>query len=220
MTMVVGLDLGQSQDFSALGVVELVKVLPAGWSAERDARDQERFYGTGDGGVLELRVRHLQRWQLGTPYDVIVDEVSVLMRTPELVDSWLVFDATGVGRAVKDMLWQAFSDGRMGALPPVPRTITGEGQRSQGGTITKRDLMSVLQVALQQGRLKIAQDLPLREVFEQELRSFRLKISAAGRDTYEFQRREGAGHGDLTIAVALAASQGGWVLPRVEVLAP
>lgn len=202
-SLVVGLDLGQSQDFSALSVVDHVRVLPPGSSIERVERNMAR--GFDDPGVNELRVVHLQRWALGTPYDVVVDEVSALMATPELVDSWLLFDATGVGRGVKDMLTTSYLAGRMGSMWPVGRTITGEG-KGHGSTITKRDLMSVLEVALQQGRFKVAEQLELREILEQELQSFRRKISAAGRDSYEFIRGAGTGHGDLTIATALAAS--------------
>lgn len=213
--MVVGLDLGQSQDFSALSVVEHVRVIP-GSSLGSGLSLTSEPYGIGPAGVDELRVVHLQRWALGTPYDVVVDEVSALMQTPQLVDSWLVFDATGVGRAVKDMLFQAFQDGRMGSRWPLPRTITGEG-KGHGNTITKRDLMSVLEVALQQGRFRFAEALELRPVLEQELQSFRRKISAAGRDSYEFVRGAGTGHGDLTIATALAAGQRHGVMQRLEV---
>jgi len=214
-SMVVGLDLGQSQDYSALAVVEHVRVIP-GSALGQGIGLGDVYYGSGPDGVNELRVRHLQRWALGTPYDAIVDDVAALMSTSALVDSWLVFDATGVGRAVKDMLIEAYEDGRMGSQWPLPRTITGEG-KGHGNTITKRDLMSVLLVALQQGRFKIAEDLPLREVLELELSSFRLKISAAGRDSYEFKRREGTGHGDLTIATALASSLQHGGMQRLEV---
>lgn len=217
-SLVVGLDLGQSQDFSALAVVDHVRVIPeVALGNGRQLGVEPYTYGSSDGGVDELRVVHLQRWALGTSYDVIVEDVAALMRTSELSDSWLRFDATGVGRGVKDMLTKVFMDGRMGSQWPIGVTITGEGKGSPG-TIPKRDLMSVLQVALQQHRLKIAEELELRGVLEQELRSFRLKISAAGRDTYEFKRREGSGHGDLTIAVSLAATLKHW--QRLEVAVP
>lgn len=212
-SLVVGLDLGQSQDFSALSVVDHVRVLPAGVSEARS--EQLAARGWGVHSVLERRVVHLQRWQLGTPYDVIVDDVADLMRTEQLRWSWLVYDATGVGRAVKDMLTAAYLDGRMGENWPIGKTITGEGAASRG-SVTKRDLMSTLMVDLQQGRFKIAEGLDLRQVLEDELTSFRLKIIAAGRDSYDFVRGQGTGHGDLTIATALAAHVGTGVEPRVE----
>ncbi len=209
-SLVVGLDLGQVHDYSALAVVERVQVFPVGESPGIQSiggpPPQQVVWsewGRG-GGRDELHVRHLQRWPLGTAYDVIVDDVAALMRTDELFDSWLVFDATGVGRGVKDMFMTAYRDQRMGGKWPLPRTITGEGG-STGSSVAKRDLMSVLMVALQQDGLKISQELELARALQEELKAFRLKISKAGRDSYEFVRREGLGHGDLTIAVGLAA---------------
>lgn len=197
-----GLDLGQVRDFSALAVVERLHVLPPGMSYEHWERHQDDVVPPTL--TEEVHVRHLQRWQLGTPYGRIVDDVGELMRRDEMADAWLYFDATGVGVAVRDMLMQAYTAGRMGAHWPLAITLTG-ADRSTGRHVAKRDLMSRLQVLLQQGRLRIAAGLPLADVLERELTSFRLKLSAAGRDSYEVQRREGEGHGDLTIAVALAA---------------
>lgn len=77
----------------------------------------------------------------------------------------------------------------------------------------KRDLLTNLQILLQQGRLKIAAGLALGDTLERELTSFRQKLSAAGRDSYDVVRREGEGHGDLVIAVALAARRAN---PSVE----
>jgi hypothetical protein len=198
----VGLDLGQVNDNSALAVVERVHVLPPGmgfahWERHQDDEVSPQL-------TEELRVVHLQRWQLGSAYHVVVEDVCRLMRTPELEGALLSVDATGVGRGVMDMFRDAFMAGRMGAWPAQPVTITA-GEQSHGAHVTKRDLLSSLLLPIQQGRLRIAAGLPLGEVLERELTSFRMKLSAAGRDSYEVTRREGEGHGDLVIAVALAA---------------
>jgi hypothetical protein len=111
----------------------------------------------------------------------------------------LVVDATGVGRPVIDML-------RQRGLKPVPITITGGDLVSHEGggwRVPKRDLVSVVQVALQTDRLKFAKDLPMVPVLVQELLAFRVKISEAGQDTYG-SWREGT-HDDMVLAIACAA---------------
>jgi len=197
----VGLDLGQANDYSALAVVERVQVLPPGLTVE------DYTYMIRPELVdltEEVRVVHLQRWDLGTPYHVVVADVCALMRTPELGSAILSVDATGVGRAVMDLFREQYLTGRMGAWPPQPVTITG-GETSVGTSVTKRDLMAALLLPVQQDRLRVAAGLALGEMLERELVSFRMKLTAAGRDSYDVQRREGEGHGDLVIAVALAA---------------
>lgn len=198
----VGLDLGQVNDYSALAVVERVLALPPGMGSEHYSRRE----GGPAAAMLtpELRVRHLQRWDLGTPYPAVVADVAALMHTDQLAQSWLVYDATGVGRAIKDLLWQAYCAGEMGRNPAWGVTITG-GDHATGHGVPKRDLIAALQVPLQQGTLKIAERLPLGDVLERELTGFRMKLSASGRDSYDIARGDGTGHGDLVIATALAA---------------
>ncbi len=210
-SLTVGLDLGQVNDFSALAVVERVYVLPPGMSLahwERHTDDHRHIELTE-----EVRVVHLQRWELATPYHLVVDDVCALMRTPQLRRALLAVDATGVGRGVMDMFRDAYMAGRMGAWWPQPVTITA-GDASHGSHVTKRDLLSALLLPIQQGRLRIAAGLALGDMLERELTSFRMKLTAAGRDSYDVQRREGEGHGDLVIAVALAARRPNVTEPR------
>lgn len=178
-------------------MVERVLVLPPGVHADS-------YEAAHAATVEEVRVRHLQRWALGTPYHAVVEDVCALMRTPELSEALLAVDATGVGRGVMDMFREAYAAGRMGAFWAQPVTITA-GDTFHGFHITKRDLLSSLVLPLQQGRLKVAAGLALGEVLERELTAYRVKLSAAGRDSYNVARRDGEGHGDLVIAVALAA---------------
>src|SRR4051812_8789769 len=95
-----GLDLGQTTDFTALAVIERP---PAG------------------GGEPVYALRHLQRFPLGTPYTTIVPTVARLADTgPLRGHSTLVVDQTGVGRPLVEMLFKA-------PVPcgVVPVTITG-----------------------------------------------------------------------------------------------
>ncbi|MEP7081903.1 MAG: hypothetical protein ABI841_02880 [Chloroflexota bacterium] len=192
---IVGLDLGQARDYSALVVTERLTTAPSG--------PRER---TGE----RRDVVHLERWQLGTPYPVIVDRVVDLMAEPSLADATLVMDATGVGRGIVDLFHAARRDGRLRRYP-VAVTITA-GLEATGWHVPKRDLVSRLQALLQTGALRIAEGLPLGDVLERELLAFRAKLTAAGNDKYE-ALREGD-HDDLVLALALSCWHRGQGEPR------
>jgi len=190
----VGLDLGQSQDPSAIAVIERARVC-AYPDPERPWNGELRLTSTA------YDVRHLERPKLGTPY------LDVCRRSAELVDALtprgrveLVVDATGVGRAVLEMLRPLIR------CPLLEVTITtGEEERACGGGrwhVPKRDLVAGVSAELGAKQLRVAAALPDAAVLLQELRQFRMKISAAGRDTYSAWRE--GDHDDLVLAVALA----------------
>lgn len=82
MEMTLGLDLGQSRDYSALVATERV----------------HRFAdpnGSSDRVEDVFMVGHTQRWRLGTPYTAMIEDVAELLRRPELDRCLLVFDRTG-----------------------------------------------------------------------------------------------------------------------------
>ena len=191
MRFAAGLDLGQQQDYSALVVVER----------------------TSDGSRWSHSVRHIARWR-GKPYPVVVAEVGrLLSRRPLGPETSLHVDATGVGRAVLDLLRQAHAEGH---LPCYPReiTITGADEAGPGGrTIPKRDLIAHLEVLLATNRLQVAAGLALARALREELASFRAKVTAMGHATYE---AGGSAHDDLVIAVALATWAAGSVPEQVS----
>ena len=180
-----GLDLGQSADFSALAILERQK---------RESASFEAVY----------HCRHLQRWPLRTSYPAIVADTARVIGGNELEAPSrpvLVVDATGVGAPVVDL----FKRARMSAkLEPIQITGGDSVTREHGLTrVPKRDLVSVTQVALQTGRLKIAADLPEAATLTRELESFQVKINLdTAHDSYGAWR-EGA-HDDLVLAVCLA----------------
>ena len=177
----VGLDLGQSKDFTALSLLEK--------------------HGT-DKHTAQYHARHLQRYELGTPYPTIVANVAKLLRQEVFRDRTpsLAIDGTGVGRSVVDL----FVKERLNAsLYPI--TITGGDQVTREGGYTrvpKRDLVGVVQVMLQTARLRIAAELPEAATLTRELQNFQVKITDAANDTYGAWR-EGT-HDDLVLALALA----------------
>src|SRR6516162_8054568 len=97
-----GLDLGQTRDFTALAVLERSPPTDADTTVEQS----------------EYAQRHLHRFPLGTPYTQIVPAVATLVRSGPLAESPVVVDQTGVGRAVVDLMRQV-----IGWVVPV--TITG-----------------------------------------------------------------------------------------------
>ena len=180
----VGLDLGQAQDHTAIVVVE--RRIPP------NVRDDNNV-------IAGYAVRHLDRVPLDTPYPVIVKSVITLMqRSPLAGDAKLIIDATGVGAPIFDLFEQA-------GLRPIG-VITTAGDRVSGGPrwkrCPKRDLMTNIQVLLQSGRLHIARELSHSETLARELKAFRVKLTASGRDRWEAQDGE---HDDMVFALSLAA---------------
>ena len=118
MEYYVGLDLGQAQDPTALSVVERSEQFPHGSLPDPSVTRKVGHYA----------VRHLKRWQLGTPYPDIVRDVTALLERPPLPGCCLAVDATGVGRAVVDLFRQARLSARL-----VPITITSGHDASRAG---------------------------------------------------------------------------------------
>ena len=187
-----GLDLGQATDHSALAVVERV---------QNPQRDE----------VAQYAVRRLQRWDLHTPYRTVVEDVRQLLEQPSLAKMRcvLVLDATGVGRPVVEMVLQADL--------PLPRLFPifihgGDKAREAEGTwrVPKRDLATTLAVLLQNHRLQIAPALPLAQTLAEELANFRVKIDpkTAHESFAAWREKE---HDDLVLATALAC----WVGEQV-----
>src|SRR5713226_4327041 len=91
----VGLDLGQSQDPSALSVVERTDV----FVSDMDWASGERRR------AWQFRVLYLERMLLGTPYPKVVERVrQVVRRSAQEGKCTLVMDATGLGTPVLDMM--------------------------------------------------------------------------------------------------------------------
>jgi len=186
----VGVDLGQSHDFTAIAAVERAE-MSGEWDPVMFAFPK----------VVKLRLRYLERPELGTPYPEIVERVAQVTRSGALAGRCqLMVDATGVGRPVVDMLRRAHIGCNL-----MPVLITG-GQLetlAQGYYhVPKRDLIVGLQTTLQRGGLEIAAAMPLGPALIQELADMRVKITSPGKEQFGAWR-EGQ-HDDLVLAVALA----------------
>jgi len=196
----IGLDLGQAKDFSALAIIERGST-----ATTSDVRGEKPNCTNTKDEITQLNCIHLQRWQLRTSYPSIVADVVRMINNldPERIAGGkpvLAIDATGVGAPVVDL----FKREKINAeLKPI-QIIGGANVSSEFGMtrVPKRDLVSVVQVGLQNRTLKIASQLELSEVLSRELQNFQVKITDAANDVYGAWR-EGT-HDDLVLAAALA----------------
>jgi hypothetical protein len=179
---VVGADLGQEVDFSAIAVVErIAAAAPA--------------IGT------VLAVRHLERLPLGTPYPKVAARLVELFDRDPLAGGTLVVDETGVGRPVVDLLRTL---PLKAALRPLTITSGSRARVDAGGRwrVAKRLLVANVRRLLGEGRLKVADGLPEATFLLRELADFRVSITAKANET--FGAGSHGGHDDLVLAVALA----------------
>jgi hypothetical protein len=187
-----GLDLGQAVDFTALSIIERLRPV--------HPRTFETVYGED-----KFNCVHLQRWALRTSYAAIVSDVVKMINGLGIEQTKhhspdLAIDATGVGAPVVDLFKKETINA---SLSPIQ--IVGGAQVSKDNGVTrvpKRDLVSVVQVALQNRTLKVAASLPEANTLVRELENFQVKITDAANDVYGAWRT--GTHDDLVLATALA----------------
>jgi hypothetical protein len=202
--VVLGLDLGQRRDPSALAVVEAVAEPTgravhvghiAGWGTCDRCRPemQDTFY-----------VRSVGRLALGLRYPVIGERVAevVFELNRRGVTPYLLADSTGVGVAGLDIVRAALVDADV-LISAV--TFTG-GDKLRGNlgspeiSMPKAVLVSRLQALLQTGRVRMPDNSRTRALAE-ELARYEVRISdAAHLQAGAF----GAAHDDLATALGLS----------------
>jgi len=182
----VGVDLGQTQDYSAVCMLE------------QSAQYVQEIHNT----VETYKAVYLHRFPLQTEYPVVVQHIKTMFDNQKLtIRGRLIVDQTGVGRAVTEMM---MTEG----LKPVGITITGGHEiiKTEHGEfhVPKKDLVTSLAVLLQSGRLKIIKSLPFADTLVSEMENFRVKLNLrTGNEQFEAWR-EGE-HDDLVISLALVA---------------
>jgi hypothetical protein len=173
---IVGVDLGQATDPSAIAVLEAIP------------------------SQRKLCVRHLERAPLGTPYPDVVERVRrITASLPMAGRCNVVVDATG-SRPVVDLLRRA---NLMGGLLAVVAT-SGKTESCRAGyyRTPKRNLILLLQSMLRRDVLQIASQLKDRPALIRELEQMRVRVTPAGRE--QFGAWRAGEHDDLVFAVALA----------------
>lgn len=212
-TPIVGVDLGQAQDYSAITIIEHTYVPVGAMHASEEWVGSKREDVARQPVALEYHLRHLERPALGTPYPEVVERIVDLVKALG-DDLLLAVDYTGVGAPVTDYLRGRLADRLKGTeqkVTFVPVTITGGDsvtKNPRGGyRVPKRDLVAAALVLLQNGTLKIAEALTLRETLVKELLAFRVKINiSTSHDSYEAWRE--GDHDDLVLATAMACWAG------------
>jgi hypothetical protein len=198
MGIVMGVDIGQKRDPTAIAVVEHErrvvgrKPVTSGDVIVRWKEQTEHHYSA----------RHLERLPLGTPYPEVARRVAELAdgvkeRTGKRA-SKLYVDATGVGQPVVDMLKET-------GVRPVgvyfnygdKRVETSRTQISLG----KAYLVSRLQALLQSGRIHLPRT-DEAEALAQELLEYEIRVDQNANDRYGAFRV--GTHDDLVTALGLA----------------
>jgi hypothetical protein len=182
---VAGLSLGPAGMFTGLSVLEK-HCRVATYGSEADA---------------SYAVRHLQRFPPGTPYAQVVEALRAVFAEPPARKGTLVVDQTGVGRPVFESVRDAGLGAAVRGLTVTAGHAAAPDERG-GWLVPKKDLVGVLQVLLQEKRLKVAQTLEHARTLTAELHQFQLKAVPLKPDALEWRERP---HDDLVLAVASAA---------------
>jgi hypothetical protein len=184
-----GLDLGRAWEYSALAVLERAE--PAD--------------SLGDMSRMSYAVRHLERFPPGTPYPVVFARVVELFAKPPLAQRPIVVDFTAVGRTVVEALRRVKPDA---ALRPATVTagLTARPDDRGGWLVPRTELVGLMQVLLQSGRLKVADALPEADTLVSELENFKAEVPRKVEDDVAAWRERA--HDDLVLATALAAWEG------------
>jgi hypothetical protein len=197
LTYYAGLDLGRTWEHTALAVVERAE--PAD--------------GRGDMAKMNYAVRHLERFRPGTPYPDVFARVGELFAQPPLRQRPLVVDFTAVGRTVVEALRRTKVSA---SLRPATVTagLTARPDDRGGWLVPRTELVGVMQVLLQSGRLKVADALPEADTLLRELEGFKAEVPTKLDDDLAAWRERA--HDDLVLATALACWEGdrsgGWVM--------
>jgi hypothetical protein len=175
---ILGVDLGQAVDYTALNVLEIKK-------------------------SNDFHVNHLERLELGLSYvrqiDIIAERFKLLK---ELGEARLVLDATGVGKPIVDAL-VAKGLSLTAVMITGGSRVTADGSFLK---VPKRDLVSSVAMRLQNRTLKVAPSLTLAKTLMKELQGFKVTFNEKGHDSYgndSLSWRESP-HDDLVLSVALA----------------
>jgi hypothetical protein len=183
---VIGLDIGQRRDYSAIAILDFAQ--------ESDGRRDPATYQLIRRKLI--RLRHIERVRIGTPFAGVVHRISQIVSDPRLQGSTLVVDATGVGAPVVELIRAAHLPCRL-----IAAQITGGSDESSDATyhrVPKRDLVVGLQILMEQWDFEIVAGSPAAEALVKELTGFRARRSPSGNLRYEGSRD------DLTMALSLA----------------
>lgn len=192
----VGVDLGQSRDYSAIAVVQQTAKAPNRYDLTYLHRWRPKRYQEVPPvvrAVVDPLRKHVTVWHGGGHLAIEQAAVDVIV------------DRTGVGRPVGDLMSETDLGGATLQLATITSGDTVSQDPDGAWKVPKRDLVSSITLAIENGVLRIAEGLPLAETLVAELINFRPKISASGHASFGAATdwREGS-HDDLLLATSMA----------------
>ena len=192
-TVLIGCDLGQLQDFSAISVIRPIRNTRA---VTTKGDNINRPYDAYD-VFMTYQLFHLERFQ--SSYVEALDRIEAICQHPDICfdEKEVVMDATGLGQPVTEM---AANRG----LEVTPIIITGgEVPRFSDGRyfVPRTELISCLIAIFQSERIKIALELDLRQTLVDELSSLTVKKRPSG--TEVFETAKSTQHDDMCISLAM-----------------
>jgi DNA-binding Lrp family transcriptional regulator len=203
--LVIGVDLGQAYDYTAIVAVERVKIttfdswrqapLKQKIDLNNPLSEIEPVFNTS----REYHVRLIERARLGVSYADIVKYILNLVNREGIKEkkAIIALDASGVGRAVFDMLDEA------GIKHVKAITVTGGEKITDDDpyyNVPKSELASLVKGLFGRKIIKITKGINDADALTRELENFVIKKTQAGHVQYE----AGSGHDDLVSALSLA----------------
>jgi hypothetical protein len=187
-----GLDLGQSQDFTALTVLQRQD------DGRLVLRQLDRARGRSYPAIVADVARLVRDVDANTDRPLVEYLAGLAARLPVAV---LAVDATGVGAAVVDLFRLAAMPCRLLAVT-ITSGVSVTGNGAGASHVPKKDLVGAALALLQTRQLVFSRELPLIDSLVKELDSFQVRITSAGNETFG-SWREGQ-HDDLVLALSLA----------------
>ena len=188
MTVVIGVDIGQKRDPTAICVAEVER---------REVADRTEIH---------FNVRHLERLLLGTPYPRVADRVGRItdqVRARAGESPAVFVDATGVGLPVVDLLREQIRNGKVVAVyfTHGDRRTEAKEAGQLRVSLGKAYLVSRLQALLQSARLHLPRTRESQALTE-ELLDYEIRVDDNANDKYGAFKV--GTHDDLVTALGLA----------------
>jgi hypothetical protein len=191
---IVGLDIGKSQDHTALAIVHHTVTPTYAAPCSRQSAAQPPLIKT----VERMDLVHLQRLPLKMNYVAQGLAVKEILSREPLASgkTRLIADSSGVGEGVLDLM-------EAQGLRMIRIKITAGAETSQTSgnryNVAKSVLMSKLEAAMHSRELQVAASLQEAENFKNELLNFERKVTAAGSNVWSGRGTESD---DIVLAVS------------------
>ena len=148
-----------------------------------------------EGNPAMYWVRRIVKLAKGMPYDQQVKDVHELFF--QYQNAKIIIDRTGIGLAICDCIVA-------GGLQPVQVSLTGGDLMTKPApgkvNLPKKDMVAAITKCIQEHRLKVVKGCENAALFKSELKSFQLKVSASGNNSYNAAP---GSHDDTITAVGL-----------------